>query len=216
MFKIDLHTHSVASPDGGLREADYRRMLDSGGLDFIAITDHNGVEFANNMRKVLGDKIIIGEEIKAREGELIGLFLSERVPDGLSVRETAQTIRAQGGLVYVPHPFESVRSGISLRTLDNITELVDIVEGYNGRAFFQNNSLQALAWADKHGACVAASSDAHGYAGWGRTYSIITEEPARENLTSLLTQAQYRAGTVGVRGVLYPKLNRLKKKVGRA
>lgn len=212
MYKIDLHTHSLGSPDGGLTLKVYRRMLGSGDLDFIAVTDHNSIELAKKIHAELGEKIIIGEEVTAREGELIGLYLKSEIPAGMSAAETVKAIHDQGGLVYVPHPFETVRKGLPLEVLRRIAEQVDIVEIHNGRAIFKNKTKEAKDWADAHGKPMAASSDAHGWHGWGKTYSIITEAPTRSNLPELLRQVKHQVGSPGLRGVLYPKINRLRKK----
>ncbi len=212
MHKIDLHTHSVASPDGSLSESDYRRMLETGKLDCIAITDHNTISFAQEMHAKLGERIIVGEEITTYEGEIIGLYLTETVKAGMSAADTAEAIKQQGGLVYIPHPFETVRKGISPVTLDTIADKVDIIETRNGRAVFQNKSKQAEAWAAQHRMPRAASSDSHGKHGWGRTYSLIQQMPTRETLASLLAEATYKSGLPGLRGVLYPKLNRIRRR----
>ncbi|HSX31536.1 MAG TPA: PHP domain-containing protein [Candidatus Saccharimonadales bacterium] len=212
MYKLDLHTHSVASPDGGLSSADYRRMLESGSLDFIAVTDHDRVDFAQKLQAELGDCIIVGEEITTNAGEIIGLYLKTTVPGGLPPLETTQQIHAQGGLVYVPHPFETVRKGLSLASLDAIATEVDIVETFNGRTF-QNGGHKAARWAADHHIPGAASSDAHGQAGWGRTYAAISEKPTRENLAITLNSAKSSHQGVGLRGRLYPKLNRLQRRL---
>jgi predicted metal-dependent phosphoesterase TrpH len=120
MPRVDLHTHSLASPDGALRAADYTVMLASGRLNYIAVTDHNRIDFALQLQAQLGPQIIVGEEITTTDGEIIGLYLHEVVPAGLSTLEAVQRIRQQGGLVYVPHPFETVRKGITAATLDTI------------------------------------------------------------------------------------------------
>lgn len=216
MLKIDLHTHSQASPDGSLNFADYERML-STTLDIIAITDHDTTNFATEAHKKLGARIIIGEEITTNQGELIGLFLHKTIPAGLDVLEAAREIKAQGGLVYVPHPFETVRKGLQESALDSIADLADIVETHNGRAIFQNYSSKAQMWAAKHRSATASSSDAHGWHGWGNTFSCVTATPTAKTLTQLLIDCTERGnGTVGARGVLYPKLNRLRKKAGHA
>lgn len=214
-MKVDLHTHSTASPDGSLTEEQYAKMLETGELDHIAVTDHNTIDFAKSLRDKLGEQIIVGEEIMTTEGDLIGLYLKEVVPSGLSAAETAAQIKAQGGLVYVPHPFETVRKGISLETLDFIAKQVDIVETANGRAVFQNKSKEAAKWAADHKLPCAASSDAHGFSGWGKTYSIVPSAPTAATLPKLLAGATYEVGSPGVRGVLYPKLNRLIKRLFR-
>ncbi len=214
MYKIDLHTHSYGSHDGSLRLRHYQRVLQATLLDYIAVTDHNTIAAAQKLHEVLGEQIIVGEEITTTEGEIIGLFLREVVPAGLSPEKTIQHIRGQKGLVYVPHPFETVRKGLPEKTLQRIAADVDILEVHNGRAVFQNHSNQASAWVKDHrGVVGAASSDAHGFRGWGKTYSCIEEKPNSENLIKLLQNASYAVHAPGVIGLLYPKLNRAKSKL---
>jgi len=210
MARIDLHTHSYASPDGSLRASHYKAMLDSGRLDYIAVTDHNRIDFAMELQTELGPQIIIGEEITALEGEIIGLYLKRAVPAGLSAAETAERIHAQGGLVYIPHPFETRRKGLPTATLDAIAKQIDIVETYNGRTL-QDRSNLAGEWARGHSTAEAASSDAHGRRGWGRSYSSIAEPPTRTTLIKLLRAATFSTKSTGVIGRLYPKLNRLRR-----
>ncbi len=212
MYKLDLHTHSTASSDGGLTAKDYQSMLSSGELDVIAVTDHDRITFATALHEQLGDKIIIGEEITTTEGEIIGLFLKATILSQLSPEETIRQVRAQNGLVYIPHPFETVRRGVSLQTLRRIAADVDIIEVYNGRAYFQNKSTAAKAWAEAHPVASASSSDAHGKVGWGRTYSLIESLPTRDNLVDLLTNTRHVSRRVGGFGALYPTLHRLKKR----
>jgi predicted metal-dependent phosphoesterase TrpH len=211
-YRADFHTHSVASPDGALGLEHYRRMLQkgglAGGLDFIAVTDHNTIAMARQIHAELGDRIIIGEEITAQEGEVIGLYLTEAIPPLLTVLETVEAIHKQGGLVYVPHPFETVRKGLSYEALQGIAKHVDVIEVHNGRAVFQNFSEKALSWAKEHGVPGAASSDAHGFSGWGKTYTMLSKVPARQNLAGLLQKATYKHGFAGLHGMLYPKINR--------
>ncbi len=150
MYKIDLHTHSIASADGGIKAEQYRRLLAHGALDCVAITDHNRIDMATELAQELHDQIIIGEEITTTDGEIIGLFLQKPIAPNLSPLETVQSIKDQGGFVYIPHPFETVRSGLSERTLDQIVDYIDIIEVYNGRAVVQNRGPQAVAWAKVH------------------------------------------------------------------
>jgi predicted metal-dependent phosphoesterase TrpH len=210
-IKIDLHTHSVASPDGALTIDDYRRVLESGQLDYIAVTDHNTIDFAQRLQAELGERIVVGEEITTTEGEIIGLYLEQTIPKGLTPTATIKAIRQQGGLVCIPHPFETVRSGMSAASLLAIAKDIDIIEVHNGRALFQNRSKQAYAWSATHGCRGVANSDCHGASGWGRTYTIVKAMPQKATLLQLLNDCQYITGFPGVRGVLYPKLNRLKK-----
>ena len=213
MFKVDLHTHSVASPDGGISLEQYRQLLDTGKLDRIAITDHNTAEFALHAQAVLGDRIIVGEEIMTSRGEIIGLYLTETVPGGLTPEETIEKIKAQGGIVYVPHPFETIRSGLPPHILESIATSIDIIEICNGRAFLQNRSSQTVVWARLNNVTGAASSDAHGIAGAGKTYSSLTELPTTETLVTLLQRATHHTGRPSPRALLYPKYHRLRKRV---
>jgi len=212
MYKVDLHTHSTGSPDGGLRAKHYRAMLER-GLDYIAVTDHDRIDVAQELHHAFGDHIIVGEEVTTTDGEIIGLYLRKLVPSGMNLKQTVQAIHQQQGLVYIPHPFETVRKGLSFDALHAVAGLVDIIEIRNGRAVFQNQSEDALHWAIMHGVPGAASSDAHGPQGWGKTYSRLDEMPTRETLARLLERATYATDTVGLRGLLYPKLHRIRKKL---
>lgn len=211
-YKIDLHTHSVASPDGSLTAEHYRQALEQGKLDCVAVTDHNTIDFAVALQKELGKaKVIVGEEITTTQGEIIGLYLKKVVPAGLTPAQTVAAIRQQGGLVYVPHPFETVRKGLTMHSLEKIADDVDIIEICNGRAVFQNCAALAATWAVAHAKPGAASSDAHGNIGWCRTYSVISHPPTQRTLPQLLAHASHAAAFPGVRALLYPKFNRLRK-----
>jgi predicted metal-dependent phosphoesterase TrpH len=213
MYKIDLHTHSSASPDGALLARHYREALRRGVLNYIAVTDHNSVSFAKKLHQEVGEQIIVGEEITTSQGEIIGLYLNDLVPADLPLEQAVRAVHAQGGLVYIPHPFETVRHGISSAALDAVANEVDIVEVHNGRALFQNRGVLAQDWSARHDVPGASSSDAHGWRGWGKTYSLIVDKPTVKSLPNLLKDATYVTGSVGARGALYPKFNRLRKKV---
>lgn len=214
MYKIDLHTHSEASPDGGISAEKYAYALQNETLDYIAITDHDRIDFALGLHNALGDKIIVGQEITTNEGEIIGLYLKESVKAHTSAKKAATSIRAQGGLVYIPHPFETTRKGLQQETLDRIVDLIDIVEVQNGRAISKKQSIQAATWAKIHGKTGAASSDAHGAKGLGHTYSIVSEKPSRGNLVGIIKMTSLAYSRPPLRTFLYPKMNRALKKVG--
>lgn len=213
MYKVDLHTHSEASPDGGITAAQYRAALFGGIIDYVAITDHNRIDFALDLRQEIGNQIIVGEEIMSSQGEIIGLFLSRPVAAGLSPQATIEAIRAQNGLVYIPHPFETVRKGLHPAVLEELAGDIDILEVYNGRAFAQDRSSQAVVWAKFNRVAGAAGSDAHGRRGLGKTYTSIADIPYRENLVNQIKGGLLMAGRPGVRALMYPKFNRLRKKI---
>lgn len=212
MYKVDLHTHSVASPDGGLSAAQYARALNEKVLDAVAITDHNRIDFATRLREDLGDRIIVGEEIMSTSGEIIGLYLKDSIRSGLSPLETVKQIKDQGGIVYIPHPFESVRKGLHPAVLEELIDYIDLVEVVNGRAFLQNRSAQAAIWARLNRVLGAASSDAHGWRGLGRTYTQLRQLPTRESLLDEISRGAPITARPSTRSLLYPKYNRLKKK----
>lgn len=215
MYKLDLHTHSEASPDGGITADQYATILENNVLDYIAVTDHDTIAFAQKLHGSLGDHIIVGEEITSIDGEIIGLFLRERVKPGQSALRTAQDIHEQGGTVYIPHPFETVRKGISPSRLEHIAELVDIVEVYNGRAVLQNRGPQATTWARLHSKATAASSDAHGTKGVGSAFTTIKEVPSAQNLVKQMQLGHLSMNRPPIKTLLYPKANRILKKLGR-
>lgn len=214
-FKIDLHTHSVASHDGGITEKQYIQAIESGLVDYIAITDHNRIDFATRLWSVLGDRIIVGEEVMTAAGEIIGLFLTKPILAGLSPQETIRHIKEQGGLVYIPHPFETVRKGLHPAVMEEIVEDIDLVEVCNGRALLQNRSSDAVVWAKFNHRPGASASDAHGYRGLGKTFVAVDKKPVRSNLVELVKSGKLLTDRPGMRALLYPKLNRLRKKIRR-
>lgn len=208
-MKVDLHTHSDASPDGGITFEQYVRILDHEILDCIAVTDHNTIERAQELRQALGSKIIIGEEITTLSGDIIGLFLDHLVAPEQSLEATVAAIKKQGGLVYVPHPFETVRKGLPEASLEHIAKDIDIMEVFNARAFVQNRGPKAITWARLNSKPGAASSDAHGMKGLGTAYSVLKEKPNRKNLVELLTHGHCEMQRPPLISLLYPKAHRV-------
>jgi predicted metal-dependent phosphoesterase TrpH len=149
------------------------------GLGAICVTDHNGLANALALSRLpdLPVKVIPSEEVKTSEGEIIGYFLSELVPKGLTPEETVKRIKGQGGLVAVPHPFDTMRSGSRLKTpaLDRLVQagLVDILEVFNARAAKAEDNERALEYAKAHGLAMSAGSDAHTLVEIGRAYVEI-------------------------------------------
>jgi predicted metal-dependent phosphoesterase TrpH len=215
-YRLDLHTHSDASPDGGIRPSQYAHALESGLLNYIAVTDHNRIDVAQSLKAQFGDRIIVGEEIMTRDGEIVGLFLEQPIIAGLGAGETIRLIREQGGIVYIPHPFETVRKGLHPSTLESIQSEIDLIEVCNGRALLQNRSSQAVVWARLNHVPGAASSDAHGIKGLGKTYTLVSDVPSRENIVDLVRGGTLMTDRPSLRSLLYPKYHRLRKKVRRA
>ena len=167
----DLHLHTAWSHDCQIPVEDLLDHAEAEGLGAIAVTDHNvfggaleAVELARERELV----VIPGEEVKtADQGEVIGLFLSEGIPRGLSFAETVAAIRAQGGLVYVPHPFDRLHAIPRSATLHRHLAEIDVLEVYNARLLFEAYNDEALRFARKYGLRMGAGSDAHVLQGIG-------------------------------------------------
>jgi hypothetical protein len=132
---LDLHNHTHRSYDASNRPSDYERAHAEGLFDVLAITDHNTIAGAAELRERAGFPVIVGEEVDTADGELIGLFLEEPLPLDLPAAATAELIRARGGLVYLQHPFyQLLRRPLARRTIDELLErgLVDVIEVRNG------------------------------------------------------------------------------------
>lgn len=180
------------------------------GLTHLAITDHERIDGALRARDLEPDgvRVIVGEEIRSRDGDLIGLFLEEAVPPGLDAVETAAAIREQGGIVGLPHPFDrtrasgGVRAGDAQAALERLAELVDYVEVHNARAYRDANPM-AGAFAERHGLPGLASSDAHTIMEIGIASTVLPGpfESAPE-LKAILAQASLLTG----RASLYVRL----------
>ena len=110
--RVDLHNHTHYSPDSILTPKQFVREARRRRLDVVAVTDHNTIRGALAVRELADFPVIIGEEVRSEDGEILGLFLSEEIPKGLSAGDTIARIKDQGGIVGVPHPFDSLRSGL--------------------------------------------------------------------------------------------------------
>ncbi|TFG66891.1 MAG: dephospho-CoA kinase [Gemmatimonadales bacterium] len=160
-WSLDLHMHTSASHDCLSDPADVVRQARRIGLDRIAITDHNELGGALAAHDLDPELVIVGEEVRTSEGlDLIGLWLERRIPPGGSFREVADAIHAQGGIVYVPHPFDSHR-GTTEEFLDDLADCVDAVETFNARIHDKSRNARAAAWAERQGLPAGAGSDAH-------------------------------------------------------
>jgi predicted metal-dependent phosphoesterase TrpH/glycosyltransferase involved in cell wall biosynthesis len=167
----DLHLHTSWSHDCRIPVEELLDTAEAQGLGAIAVTDHNvfggaleAVELARR-RKLI---VIPGEEVKTKEqGEVIGLFLREEIPRGMTFDETVAAIKAQGGIVYVPHPFDRLHAIPDAATLHRNLTSIDVFEVYNARLLFEAYNDEALRFARKYGLAMGAGSDAHVVQGIG-------------------------------------------------
>jgi hypothetical protein len=169
MIDVDLHMHTDHSPDCATPVEVLLATAIEQGLGAIAITDHNEVSGAlEAAAQADGIKVIVAEEVKtATQGEVIGLFLERKIPRGLSLAETVAEIKAQGGLVYVPHPFDRMHSVPDYEHLLTILDDVDAIEVFNPRVAIGSFNEEAARFAAKYRIIAGAGSDSHVAAGLG-------------------------------------------------
>ena len=167
-MRVDLHCHSALSYDGSVAPQRLAELALERGLTHLAITDHETIEGALLARLLApaGLVVIVGQEARTTEGDLIGLFVEDPIPAGLTPAETARRIRDQGGIVGLAHGFDRRRPSIgngAVRPTDlaRIAALVDYVEVHNGRVRRQPANAQAADFARAHGLPTVAVSDAH-------------------------------------------------------
>jgi hypothetical protein len=167
----DLHLHTSWSHDCAIDVDDLLDHAEAEGLGAIAVTDHNvfaGALEAVGRAMVRPLTVIPGEEIKTdNQGEVIGLFLSEEIPRGMTFADTIAAIKEQGGLVYLPHPFDRLHAIPDPSTLHRHLSDVDVLEVYNARLLFEAYNDEALRFARKYNLTMGAGSDAHVLQGVG-------------------------------------------------
>ena len=166
---VDLHMHTDHSPDCATPVDTLLDTAKKVGLDAIAVTDHNEISGALEAReRANGIKLIVAEEVKtADQGEVIGLFIEEKIPRGMTLQETIAEIRRQGGLVYVPHPFDRMHSVPDYEHLLDVVEDIDAIEVFNPRVAFSAFNEEAARFAAKYRIVAGAGSDSHVAQGLG-------------------------------------------------
>ena len=193
-LRIDFHLHTAGSHDCLSDPEEVLRAALARGVRRIAITDHNEIDVALEMASLHPDAVIPGEEVKTEEGiDVIGLYLSERIPKGTPAEETCARIRAQGGLAYLPHPFARGKGGGGTHVARLVPHL-DIIEVHNGRLRPPELNARAVAVADESGLLRAAGSDAHTLREVARSW---VELPQHDNTPEALRQALEQGVIVG-------------------
>jgi predicted metal-dependent phosphoesterase TrpH len=191
LIKADLHVHTCYSIDCLTPlEQIVERCLEL-GINCISVADHNTIAGALKLREIAPFKVIVAEEVLTPVGEIMGLFLSEAVPRGLSPQETISRIRSQGGLVAIPHPFgRSLPWNANPLTSTEVLSQVDIIETFNSRTPFSNSNARAWKLAKEHGKAASAGSDAHTLGEIGRAYVEMPEFDGPDDFLNSLAQGK--------------------------
>jgi predicted metal-dependent phosphoesterase TrpH len=191
--RVDCHVHTVASGDSVLHADELLERARAAGVDVVFVTDHHAVTEAQRLAVVSNQRprVIVGEEIRTPAGELLGLFLTERIPYVLPVDEVIDRIHAQGGLVCLPHPYDPVRASVAA-IADRLCESgrVDAVEVFNAKAGTPDVNERASELARRHGLPGTAGSDAHDPDGVGAAYLEMPDFRTPEEFLAGLSHAK--------------------------
>ena len=191
-LRVDLHTHTHYSPDGITSPRRYVEECRRKGLSCLAVTDHNTIRGALAVRELADFRVIIGEEIRTAGGEIIGLFLTEEVPGGLSPEESIERVRAQGGLVGVPHPYDRLRIALRHEEIVRLLPQIGFIEVLNARIVFPADNDKARRFAEGHELAMSAGSDAHSPWELGRVYVEMQEFEGPQDFLEALRRGRLR------------------------
>jgi predicted metal-dependent phosphoesterase TrpH len=188
--RIDLHLHSRYSHDGRSTLEELIERCSECGLDRIALTDHNTVEGALALAEIAPDLAIVGEEAKTREGEVIGLFITRRLPPYMRAEDVMDMIHEMGGLTYMPHPLDRHRSNFSAERIAELASRIDIIETYNAWCEPAENQAAARLARDLEKVS-ATGSDAHAAAELGRSWMEIENYTTPQDFLEKLRSARH-------------------------
>lgn len=190
VMRVDLHTHTMWSGDSTTTVEEFAAAVGASGLDVVCVTDHNAIAGASELRDLVPARVIVGEELRTAAGEIIGLFLTDRIPMGISHTEAAKAIRDQGGVVYIPHPFDPMRRNLNETALYELAEadLIDAVEVHNAKTSLASLNRRAAEFAAEFGIVAGAGSDAHVPDALGSAFVEMSDfETPHEFLAALST-----------------------------
>lgn len=188
--RVDCHLHTALSGDAVTSIDQLAERVEQEHLDVVFITDHNVTAGAvAAVERGIGTRVLVGEEIRTRDGDVIGLFLTERIPYVLPLGEVTHLVRAQGGLVYLPHPYDAGRSSLGpVATELCASGQADIIEVFNAKIEDPAGIIngRAAELAARYGLPGGAGSDAHDPEGIGAAYLEMPDfDGPREFLTKL-------------------------------
>ena len=214
MIKADLHIHTEYSMDCAMSlEQIIARCLEV-GINCLGVSDHNTIAGALKLKEMAPFSIIVGEEILTLDGEIIGFFLTQEIPAKLSVQETVDRIKAQDGLVCIPHPYDRLRLSVFRdQIFEDIMPQVDIIEAFNARSLSPRSATRARQLAQKYGKLVSAGSDAHTLPEIGNAYVEMQEFNGKDEFLASLAMGKISGNKSNPTAHLVSTWNRLKKRL---
>ncbi len=214
MLKADLHIHTEYSMDCSTSLDEIVERCQQLGIGCVAIADHGTIEGALKLRETAPFMVIIAEEILTPDGEIMGLFLEETIPSGISADEAVAAIKAQGGLVGIPHPFDSLRgSSLSGQVLQRLVSSgqVDALEVLNSRSILGRGLAMARLFAEKHRLAKTAGSDAHSPSEIGHAYLEMPQFKGRDDFLKAVARGKVCGGRSSPLVHLRSMANKLRK-----
>jgi predicted metal-dependent phosphoesterase TrpH len=196
-LKTVIHVHTHYSPDSNLSPAELIAAAGREGIDCVAITDHDEIRGALEVQRAGRVRVIVGQEVSTRDGHLIGLFLHERIPPGLSAEQTSERIRAQGGLVLAPHPFARLCSHSLKRAAHRLVGRLDAVEVLNAQNPLAWEDARAARFARRHGLAAYVGADAHLRGRIGPAYQMMPHFEGPGGFLAALRSARLCRGRYG-------------------
>lgn len=192
MYRAEFHIHTCFSPDSSMSLDAVLGRCKQKNIAYLFVTDHNTTEGAKRLQEQAPFHVIVGEEITTTEGEIIGYFLTQTIPQGLLPEEAMDRIHAQNGLVCIPHPFDRFRQHVlTKRALTRLVEKIDLLEVFNARNIFFSDNVRAKQFAEMNNIQGIAASDAHTVRELGSTYVEIVRFDSPETLLSQLAPARW-------------------------
>lgn len=216
-LRVDMHMHTEHSPDSRSPLRLFTEAARAAGLDVVCVTDHDTIDGGLRLREMdVPFRVVVGEEVYTRDGEIIGLFLEQAIPPGLTTEETIARIHEQGGVAYVPHPFSRNRVRHLRRdALERVVPMVDALEIFNAREAFSGDNRRALAFAMAHGLPGGAGSDAHRPSEIGRAFVEVSPFATPEEFVDALRSGDVTGSLSGVRAHLRTRYDVLRRWLSR-
>jgi predicted metal-dependent phosphoesterase TrpH len=191
LFKADFHIHSQFSGDCSTTLEQIIQTCQKKKINCIALTDHNEVDGALKLKEIAPFYVIVGEEILTTSGEIMGLFLTQKVPRALSIDETIKRVKDQGGLLCAQHPFDKFRSdALQADVMEKIKDRLDMVEIFNARTPLKRTSDMAGQFARANNFPATAGSDAHAAYEIGNAYVELPDFKNQKDFLSALAQGK--------------------------